>query len=802
MALSVNSLVEQMSQLDAARNLVLGDAALYPQIVHGIIPIIGPSSRLELRRWGAEFLAETFASPAFPQSAKQKLSTEILQTIQELLDIQNEDAAVVKSVVQVAASVYPLVFRHIIDHPTDTALWEGMTAIKHSILKKWDGASPGIKICCIKFAQKVVQAQTQGVIADPRRPEKNEISLALVPRNHPLIPLPSLEAEASGLLDRLLNVFSEGSNDPIYVNATLNCLAVLIRSRPSISNKIINAVLSFNPLKQTTAPISSVAKVNIKSMERTTRALLINLIKRNPSHPLVGRIQQYIERIAQSRNEIFEEATRKRALPTEPTDLVDSAKRARLGVSTPPQLRVPPLPAGPTSYAQLFTLTEDVGLTSFDVKQLPADLLVKITVPVLQRIDAEALDQAIGAVRSRFLTISKKQVFDHQSQRVQPPVDDEEEDEYEPDYEPMDVPAAAVAEQTKLAPTLTEGAEVPADLVSLGPFALPKPPPLSHEEALDVGREAVARVFTMASSLDQPSKVPKTSGHALGFGRLAASSFNRDSWLMLLTRLATRASIGIETDTDEVKIENGHQTPWQRQTLGNGIRELLYRYVLEDFRTRINVAISWMNEEWYNQQIQKRCSKEEDGDNGRVSIPTHYEIWAMKLLESILPYLDAKDKIFIRFLSELPEINTSLIQKVVTLANDPERVNLCVQALHYLVLVRPPAKELCLNALEGLHNRVEESRPLTTKILLKFRPQTLADQSKPLPGNIKPQIQHSTPDPHQESLTNTPRPIAGYPISGLPQGNDVLPGSQQNCQFIQPEKGDASSGQGVATIGW
>ena len=44
-----------------------------------------------------------------------------------------------------------------------------------------------------------------------QRPEQNETSIALVPRNHPLLPLPNLEAEASGLLDRLLSVFQENS---------------------------------------------------------------------------------------------------------------------------------------------------------------------------------------------------------------------------------------------------------------------------------------------------------------------------------------------------------------------------------------------------------------------------------------------------------------------------------------------------------------------------------------------------------------------------------------------------------------
>lgn len=108
-------------------------------------------------------------------------------------------------------------------------------------------------------------------------------------------------------------------------------------------------------------------------------------------------MQQYMERLSQSRKEVLaEEVPKKRAAPTEPVDVVDSAKRARLGVETPPQLRIPPLPPGPTSFSQLFTLTDDVGLTGFDVRQLPLDLIVKMTVPLLAKVDGEALDQAIG----------------------------------------------------------------------------------------------------------------------------------------------------------------------------------------------------------------------------------------------------------------------------------------------------------------------------------------------------------------------------------------------------------------------
>ena len=106
------SVAEQLTQLESARQIVLADSALYPQIVQGILPIVGANARLELRRWGAEFLAETFASPAVGSQQKEQLSLIVLQTLRLMLEDPNEDSGVVKSVVQAAASIYGFVFRY------------------------------------------------------------------------------------------------------------------------------------------------------------------------------------------------------------------------------------------------------------------------------------------------------------------------------------------------------------------------------------------------------------------------------------------------------------------------------------------------------------------------------------------------------------------------------------------------------------------------------------------------------------------------------------------------------------------
>jgi symplekin len=113
MAQMTDNVVDQVAQLNAARSLVLGDAAFYPQIVNGILPIVGANTKLELRRWGANFLAETFASPVLAVDQKEQLAPNVLQTIREILELPETDITVLQSLVQASASLYPLVFRHV-----------------------------------------------------------------------------------------------------------------------------------------------------------------------------------------------------------------------------------------------------------------------------------------------------------------------------------------------------------------------------------------------------------------------------------------------------------------------------------------------------------------------------------------------------------------------------------------------------------------------------------------------------------------------------------------------------------------
>ena len=104
-----------------------------------------------------------------------------------------------------------------------------------------------------------------------------------------------------------------------------------------------------------------------------------------------------------SRSEIFDETSRKRG-PPEPTDGLDLAKRQKLGAMVPysagNRLQIPPLTPGPHTIAELFTVTSDEALKNFDVGQLSEDLVVKIGITILQRIDPETLEQTVNVSRN------------------------------------------------------------------------------------------------------------------------------------------------------------------------------------------------------------------------------------------------------------------------------------------------------------------------------------------------------------------------------------------------------------------
>lgn len=330
---------------------------------------------------------------------------------------------------------------------------------------------------------------------------------------------------------------------------------------------------------------------------------------------------------------------------------------------------------------------------------------------------------------------------------------DEDDDDYEPDLTPAEDTEQILNKLDNAPPEeLMEQTTDAGAALALGPFTLPPPPVLDPDTAAKLSQAAASRVFGPLSVLQEGGALRKPKA---GINRLAASSYDHDSWLTLITRLATRSTAGLDDDASSgIKPEDTGGVALDRPprtSLGDTIRELLYTYILEDWRRRIEIAVAWLCEEWYNDQMTKRRS-------GGGDAPLHYEKWALRLVDGFLSYITAQDKVLTRFLAEIPELSAALLGKLKGLCADPTTVQLAMTSLLYLVMMRPPVREIALDTVAEIWSECEylraallmtgavtdddvadeDARPLAAKYLVKWRPGFIESQAWGAQGKAAP----------------------------------------------------------------
>jgi len=94
------------------------------------------------------------------------------------------------------------------------------------------------------------------------------------------------------------------------------------------------------------------------------------------------------------------------------------------------------------------------------------------------------------------------------------------------------------------------------------------------------------------------------------------------------------------------------------------LRRVLCDYIMADFSGRIRLATAWMNEEWYNDQV--RISSDNDWR-------PNYDVWLNQVVAEYQLRLDRKDRMFARFLLDLPSVPSDVFTLLRDLCTEPDR---------------------------------------------------------------------------------------------------------------------------------
>jgi symplekin len=387
---------------------------------------------------------------------------------------------------------------------------------------------------------------------------------------------------------------------------------------------------------------------------------------------------------------------------------------------------------------------------SFSSSQILQDLLLAYTlqncvVKYGQQRDMSVINllTSTQAVRARYQTL--KQTAPSRPAQLPIAAATEDEEEYEPDFEPED--AEQLINKLDGLPSNPFPAQG-GPSTALAPYKLPEAPPLSEQDVQKYGDMTVHRAFGMLSSVDETQKSKVAKG---GFNRLAATDYNRDAWVTILSRLATRASAGLDDPEEGIKDEYAVKNTKGNLRISDTVRDGLYQYILYNWKSRIDVAISWLNEEWYNDMVLAQSVDKDSTTNGTTSNghhtstkppPGNYHRCALRLIDGILPYIEHTDKIIIRFLSEIPQIDYSILVRLKKMAEDPERIDLACNSLHYLYMFRPPVRKIVVDVLAEMWNENERAKPSAQKLLVRWRPEVLGEQrTVSMPTMVKAESQ-------------------------------------------------------------
>jgi symplekin len=259
----------------------------------------------------------------------------------------------------------------------------------------------------------------------------------------------------------------------------------------------------------------------------------------------------------------------------------------------------------------------------------------------------------------------------------------EDEEEYEPDFQLIE-DAEQVKNRLEMESSEDLGIGIPKpSQVHLGRFSLPNPQPLSETDLNSLNTAMIDHFF---ARIETSQLSTQQTGSKAGLQRVAANTNDRNSLVTAFSRLLTRPAAGIYTEStaqiQEKNDVNGDLSIPKVQDLSNRGRYKLLQYILSDWTRRMEVASTWLTEEWYNDQICKKAYDERETKNGSLPPQPNFPRWTLHFLDELSAFIGSEHtKLLIRFVSDVPGLDADIIGKVKHLATDPERVTMVVTVI-------------------------------------------------------------------------------------------------------------------------
>lgn len=215
--------------------------------------------------------------------------------------LRDRSPQVIKRVIQACGSIYKNGLQWMCGLPelTDSAeqAWNVLSLIKAQILDLIDNDNDGIRTNAIKFLEGVVVLQS--FPDEDSQKKDNDFSLESIPENLKIIKRQKLEEEAFNIFDILLRFHGATHISSVNLIACTSSLCTIAKMRPSLMKHVIEAYKSLNSNLPPTLTDSQVS-----SVRKSLKMQLIALLKNKGSYEYQLAIKHMLLDLGASQGEI------------------------------------------------------------------------------------------------------------------------------------------------------------------------------------------------------------------------------------------------------------------------------------------------------------------------------------------------------------------------------------------------------------------------------------------------------------------------------------------------------------------
>ncbi|XP_065355238.1 symplekin [Calliphora vicina] len=653
-----------------------------------------------------------------------KVKVEYLGQVVNVISMLLRDRSpqVIKRVIQASGSIYKNGLQWICNQQemTDSCeqAWNVLSLIKAQILDLIDNENDGIRTNAIKFLEGAVVLQSYADEDSQKR--DNDFSLENVPENLKIIKRKKLEEEAFNIFDILLKFHAATHISSVNLIACTGSLCTIAKLRPSLMSHVIEAFKSLNSNLPPTLTDSQVS-----SVKKSLKMQLIALLKNKGSYEYQSVIKHLLIDLGASQGEV------QRAVPK-----MDKQEQMRR------QKRI--LDNATTNLHKKMRLTKPQYLEE-DSQEM-----------VVDEEELEKQKQKSTKVNEKFLTEHLRSTNTVVNLVVEylPKLPETVPDSFLKEYTP--IKDLSIAQQVSKISNLL-GQQMTEQKIGPGSAAFTKDVPMKvlikdkppsnkpSEEVMDIDEPSVSEPAPLDDEqvrkeeatkklrenmerlkgeqelierMKQKAKALKLQEVTKPFTRPQKEKFLMDAVKRILH--AERQCIVGGVSAKRRKI-----LTVMAATFPDNVRYYIFEFIMMDIKQRIDLAFSWLYEEYCLLQGFTRHSYVKSENR-----PDHaYNELLGQIIMGIINKCELRDKILLlrRVYLEAPLLPDECLKPLLKLILVAEYSSYGLDLLKELAILRPPRKAKFLRHLLnfGVHERVDIRDKALEHIITLYNSQKL-----------------------------------------------------------------------------